>query len=163
MRKLLFVFASVMITLASLAKAPVVTDVSCSGEGVGRGGRVIVRATCSAKKAADVTDADLIRCAVRAIMFQGWTDGNSMGGYDVSASHNALCGNPDVETQHADYFADFFAANAQSSYAQVLEDTRKILKVGKVYNVSALVSVNSKALRQKLERDHIIKKFGEGL
>lgn len=163
MKKLIFAFACALLALASMAKAPVVTDVSCSGEGVGSRGRVVVRATCSAKKAADVTDADLIRCAVRAIMFQGWNDANSMGGYDVSASHGALCGNPDVETQHADYFADFFAANEQSNYAQVLPDTRKVLKSGKVYNVSALVSINSKALRQKLERDHIIKKFGEGL
>lgn len=162
MKKLFLFLAVAFVALASAAKPPVITDVSIVGEGVGNQGRPIIKATCSSKKAADVTDADLIRCAVRGVMFQGWVDKSNTTAFDASTNHPAVCGNPDVEVQHADYFADFFGGNDAAKYAQVLPDTRKVLKNGKEFNVSALVSVNVPALRAKLERDNVIKSLKSG-
>lgn len=162
MKKLLLVLVCAVVAIASSAKPPVITDVSIVGEGVGNQGRPVIKATCSSKKAADVTDADLVRCAVRGVMFQGWVDGSNTSAFDASTNHPAVCGSPDVEVQHADYFADFFGGEDALKYAQILPDTRKVLKNGKVFNVSALVSVNVPALRAKLERDKVIKSLKSG-
>lgn len=144
-------------SLCATAKDPVVTYVSIVGEGTGNGGSAIVTATCSAKKAGDVTELDLIKCAIHGVLFNGWTDNAS--NY-TATTHRAICGDPDVETQHADYFADFFASPTVTSYATIVPETRSAVKSGKVFNVSQQVSVNQRQLRKKLEKDGIIRKLG---
>lgn len=67
MKKFAVMLACIVVSLFTNAKAPEVTDVSVTGEGVGNRGRPVVVATCAAKKAAKVTDADLARCAVRTV------------------------------------------------------------------------------------------------
>lgn len=162
MKKLFMMLAAMLMFVAAGAKEPEVTDVSIQGQGVGNGGRPIILATCSAKKADKVTDSDLRRCAVRGVLFKGWVDANSVGGMDTSTNHPAVAGNPDVETQHADFFKDFFESGEANNYADIVPDTRKVMKNGKLYNVSAKVVVNVPALRAKLERDHIIKSLRTG-
>ena len=58
------------VTAEAKEKTPDVVDVSVAGEGIGNGGRPLIVATCSAKKADKVTDSDLRRCAVRGVMFK---------------------------------------------------------------------------------------------
>lgn len=154
--------ACMLVCLLACAKDPEVTSVSIVGEGVGNGGRPIIVATCAAKKADKVTDKDLCTCAVRGVLFQGWADKSNTSTFDASVNHPAVAGNPDVETAHADYFADFFASGEAVKYADVIPDTRKVMKSGKVYHVSQAVSVNVPALRQKLERDNVIKSLRSG-
>ena len=162
MKKFAVMLACIVVSLFTNAKAPEVTDVSVTGEGVGNGGRPVVVATCAAKKADKVTDADLTRCAVRAVLFSGWVDKSNTSSFDASVSHPAVAGSPDAEAAHADYFAYFFASGDASKYASVLPDTRKVVKSGKVYNVSQSVSVNVPELRRKLEKDNIIKSLRSG-
>lgn len=162
MKKLFMLFAAVMVCLTAGAKSPQVEDVSVVGESAGNGGRPIVLVTCAAKKAGDVTDADLCRCAIRCMLFKGWTDESKSAGFDSSVNHPAIAGNPDVETQHADYFADFFASGQASNYASVIPDTRKVMKTGKMFYVSQMVTVNVPDLRKKLEKDNIIKSLRSG-
>ena len=156
MKKFAVMLACILVSLFTNAKAPEVTDVSVTGEGVGNGGRPVVVATCAAKKADKVTDAD------RAVLFSGWVDKSNTSSFDASVSHPAVAGSPDAEAAHADYFADFFASGAASKYASVLPDTRKVVKSGKVYHVSQAVSVNVPELRRKLEKDNIIKSLRSG-
>jgi len=162
MKKLMMMLACVMMFVVAGAKAPEVVDVSVTGEGVGNGGRPVLVATCSAKKANKVTDDDIRRCAVRGVLFKGWADKSNTSSFDASINHPAIAGNPDVETMHADYFKDFFESGEAIKYVDVLADTRNVMKSGKLYHVSQMVTVNVQALRAKLEKDNIIKSLRSG-
>lgn len=162
MKKLLMVLLGVVMCLSAGAKDPKVNDVSVEGQGVGNGGRPVLMVTCSAKKAADVTEADICRCAIRCVLFRGWVDKSKSTSFDSSTNHPAVAGNADVESEHADYFADFFASNAPQTYVSIVPDTRKVIKDGKLYYVSQMVSVNVPDLRKKLEKDNIIKSLRSG-
>lgn len=162
MKKIVVMLACIVVSLLASAKDPEVTDVSVVGEGVGNGGRPVLTVTCAAKKANKVTDADLARCAVRGVLFSGWTDKSNTSEFDASVNHPAVAGSPDAESAHADYFADFFASGEASKYVNVLPDTRKVVKSGKVYHVSQSVTVNVPVLRQKLEKDNIIRSLRSG-
>ncbi len=162
MKKLvLFLVCMLTLSAASWAKAPQVTEVSITGEGVGNGGRAVLKVTCAAKKAADVTDAELAVCAVRGVLFRGYADASKSSSFDSSTNHPAIVG-ADNEAAHADYFADFFNSGAASSYVNILDDTRKVTKVGKVYHVTQMVQVNTPDLRKKLEKDGIIRSLKSG-
>lgn len=162
MKKLYLILTCLFVCLSVCAKDPEVTVVSVVGENMGNGNRPIVRATCAAKKADKVTDKDLCLAAVRCLLFDGWSENKDAYGIDVSAQHPAIAGNPDVETAHADFFNDFFNSGEYLKYSSVIPDTRKVMKSGKLFNVSSLVNVNAPALRQKLERDNIIKSLRSG-
>lgn len=162
MRKLImFIVCMLMISVAAWAKAPQVSEVSVIGEGIGNGGRPVLVVTCAAKKASDVSDTELALCAVRSVLFRGYADASKSSGFDSSTNHPAIVG-ADNETAYADYFADFFNSGSASSYVDILPDTRKISKVGKVYHVSQSVQVNVPALRAKLEKDGIIRSLKTG-
>ena len=93
------ILACVLMCVAAEAKekTPDVVDVSVAGEGIGNGGRPLIVATCSAKKADKVTDSDLRRCTVRGVMFKGWADKSNTQSFDASTNHPAICGNADVQ------------------------------------------------------------------
>ena len=114
------------------------------------------------QKADKVTAAEICNSAVRAVLFKGWVDKSKSSSFDSSVNHPAIAGNPDVEIQHTDYFNDFFISGEAAKYVDIVEDTRKVTKSGKVYLVSQTVSVNVPALRSKLERDNIIKSLKSG-
>ena len=108
----------------------------------------------------DLTDR--VRCAVRGVLFKGWTDKSNTSAYDASSNHPPIAGSADRETMNADYFADFFGSGEAIKYVDILPDTRKVSKNGKVYYVSQMVSVNVSELRKKLERDGITKSLKTG-
>lgn len=162
MKKIMMMLAFVLVCMVAGAKDSEVVDVSITGEGVGNGGRPTITATCSAKKANKVTDDDIRRCAVRGVLFKGWTDKSNTSAYDASSNHPPIAGSADRETMNADYFADFFGSGEAIKYVDILPDTRKVSKNGKVYYVSQMVSVNVSELRKKLERDGITKSLKTG-
>lgn len=162
MKKIFPFIACLLACIAVMAKDPVVTDVSIIGEGNGNGGSTILTVTCSAKKADKVTDADIAKSAIRGVLFKGWADKSTSKSFDSSTNHPPIAGSPEVENQHFDYFRSFFDTNAAMSYVSILPDTRKVMKNGKVYHVSQMVSVNTSELRKKLERDNIIKSLRKG-
>lgn len=162
MKRLLTLLAcALMMAGAMFAKDPEVTEVSISGEGVGNGGRPVLIVTCAAKKPDKVTDDDLRRCAVRGILFRGYADKSNTSAFDASTSHPALVG-ADAESMHADYYGDFFASGAANSYVDILPDTRKVMKSGKIYHVSQKVQVDVPSLRKKLEKDGMLRSLRTG-
>lgn len=157
---MLFVCA-VMTCGAIMAKDPDVTEVSLVGEGIGNGGRPVIVVTCGAKKTDKVTDDAIRRCAVHGILFRGYADKSNTASYDASTSHPALL-DADKEAGYADYFNDFFSSGAYNTYVDILPDTRKVMKSGKLYHVSQAVQVNVPALRKKLEKDGVIRSLKSG-
>lgn len=161
MKKILTLIACMLTIFVASAKdnSPEVSEVSAVGEGIGNGGRPMIAVTLSAKKADKITQADFEKAAVRCVLFRGWVDAQSMDGLDTSTRHGAICNNPDVEVQHADYFNDFFSSGEAANYVTVIPDTKRVLKKGKVVEVTETVTVDQRALRKKMERDNIIKKL----
>ena len=99
---------------------------------------------------------------MRAVLFKGWVDKSKSSSFDSSVNHPAIAGNPDVEIQHTDYFNDFFISGEAAKYVDIVEDTRKVTKSGKVYLVEPDGFCECSALRSKLERDNIIKSLKSG-
>lgn len=152
-----FCLSSTSTIASAKEKAPEVTEVSVIGEGVGNGGRVLLSVTCAAKKAEKVTENDLRNAAINCVLFRGWTDKSRSTSFDSSTNHDPIAGNADARTKNADYFNDFLSSNEAFNYVEIVPDTRKVIKNGKLYEVSQTVTVNVKELRKKLERDGIIK------
>lgn len=144
-------------TAAAKEKKPEVSEVSVVGEGTANNGRVLIAVTCAAKKANLVTENDLRSAALRCVLFRGWVDKSNTNNFDASTTHPAIAGDPDAETAHADYFRDFLSSGAAEGYVEMVPDTRKVMKDGKVYKVTQTVTVNTRSLRKKLEKDGIIK------
>ncbi len=162
MKKILLILTYfLMVYGVVIAKTPEVTEVSIIGEGVGNGGRPIVVVTCAAKKADKVTDDDICRCVVHSILFRGYADQSNTLSFDASTSHPALI-DADKEAAYADYFNDFFESGNYNTYVDIIEDTRKVMKVGKVYHVTQAVQINIPVLRKKLEKDGIIRSLKTG-
>lgn len=162
MKKLLMIIVCAIMACGALqAKAPEVTGVSIMGEGIGNGGRPVILVTCAAKKADKVTDNDLAYFAVRGVLFKGYSDKSNTTSFDASTSHPALI-DADKEAGYADYFNDFFGTGAYSTYVDIIPDTRKVTKAGKVYHVTQAVQINVPALRKKLEKDGIIRSLKTG-
>lgn len=164
MRKLLLAFSLGLVALGVGAKekAPEVQLVSVIGEGVGNGGRPMLTVTMEAKKTDKITTNDLRNAAVRAVLFNGWGDASNTAAYDASTSHPSICGSADVEAQHADYFADFFNSGDAAKYADLVDDTRKVKKVGKLFQVSQSLIINVKDLRAKMEKDKVVRSLRTG-
>ena len=162
MKKIMLMLSCIMLMAgAVMAKEPEVMEVSIHGEGVGNGGRPLLTVTCSAKKADKVTEDDIRRCAVRGVLFRGYADKSNTNSFDASTSHPALVG-ADKESAYADYFNDFFNSGAANSYVDIIDDTRKVMKAGKVFHVSQTVQVNVPDLRKKLEKDGIVRSLRSG-
>lgn len=157
MKRLLFIALAFALCVGSYAKEkePEVTDISVVCERAGQSGMQLLAVTCEAKKADKVTNAALINCAIRITLFRGYTSANGV-------TFKPLCPDPDVKNTRADYFNDFFNSNVPENYGEVIVDTRKVVKVGKMYRVTQNVNLNVGGLRKKLEKDGIIKALGSG-
>jgi hypothetical protein len=71
-------------------------------------------------------------------------------------------GSPTKETEFYDFFSNFFNNGDYSKYVQVVSDTRRVVKVGKQYKISAKVRVNSNALKEDLKKQGMLKDLGSG-
>lgn len=164
MKKAICLFAAIFAisliapnSLSAKEKAPEVSEVSVFGEGTGNGGRVMLAVTLAAKKTDKITDVDFKNSAIRCVLFRGWTDKSRQSSFDNSVSHNPIAGNADAQAKNQDYFNDFYSSGEAANYVDLVPDTRKVMKNGKLYNVTQTVTVNVSQLRKKLERDGIIK------
>lgn len=109
----------------------------------------------------DVTDADLGKCAVHGVLFRDYED-TTNSGFGSTATHKAIMGSPTKETEFYDFFSNFFNNGDYSKYVQVVSDTRRVVKVGKQYKISAKVRVNSNALKEDLKKQGMLKDLGSG-
>ena len=125
------------------------------GAGTGVQGTYLVKVTVTVKKAQDVNDDQFMRGAIHGILFRGFSS-------QLNRQHQKpLAGSATIEQQHADFFNDFFASDFRN-YATADSDTRTVMKIGKEYQVSSLVSVQKDQLRRYLEDQGILKKLTNG-
>lgn len=96
------------------------------------------------------------RNAVHGIIFKGYAGPGS--------SHSPLCKSPSAMTDHADFFANFFAdgGDYMRYVSSVQEGSDEVVKFGKEYKFGQIVNVNVKELRKALENAGIIKGLSSG-
>ena len=78
----------------------------------------------------------------------------------------ALVADPAVEEQHAEYFRTFFAdGGAYQRYVSFMANGTpdQVIKIGREYKVGLIVTVQTEALRKRLEDDNIIPKLADAV
>lgn len=123
------------------------------GAGTGVQGTYLVKVTMSAKKPDKVKDTDLAQCAVHGVLFRGFSGDRQ--------HQRPLAGNAMNEQQHADFYNTFFQ-QAYQQYAATESASRTVMKVGKEYKVSAMVSVMKDQLRKDLTQQGVLKGLASG-
>jgi len=161
--KTLLLIAAMVCSAPAYAKndtKPAIPEYQLEGAGMTTDNAQQIRVTILSKKK-DVTDADLGKCAVHGALFRDYDDVTNSG-FGSAASHKAIMGSPAAEQQHIDYFEPFFANGDCNRYVQVVGDSRRVVKAGKQWKVSAVVKVNTAALRKELRSRGLIKDLGSG-
>ena len=108
-----------------------------------------------------VSDAEISKCAVHAILFRDYDDASNTG-FGSVAHHRALMGTPTAMQQHIDFFEPFFRNGDCNNYVQIVGNTRRVVKAGKQWKVSTEVRVNERQLKKDLEKQGYIKNLGTG-
>lgn len=165
MKKLLCLLAILLsVTLPALPKDKEETKMKyeITGNGIHQSSGTIVRITILTKDKNKVTSDDLAKAAVHGVLFRGYTD-TSNSGFGSSSKRPPMMKTPLAETQHAEFFKPFFSDGVYSGYVQCMDDTRRVVKVGKEYKVSCDVLVSDGMLRKDLVDAGILKGVGVGL
>ena len=123
---------------------------------VGQPGMLVVRVWCYAKKP-KIADNVFKTCAVKGLLFRGVEKSGRMQGRQALVT--------DGYDANRDYFDEFFKNDyqhfvriAQNGYV----DQDGIIKIKRIYKVAKLVVVSYNDLRNKLEKDNIIKGLNHG-
>ena len=126
------------------------------GEGVGVQGTYLVKVTVIQKKSK--LDIDVIKkCAVHGVLFKGFSSQTSR------TRQKPLAGSIVVEQQHQDYFDVFFQkGGSYINFANMIGENLSVVKMGKQYRISAVVSVAKDALYQELVSAGVIKGLNNG-
>ena len=112
-------------------------------------------------KKKDVSDADLQKAAVHGVLFRDYDDPTNSG-YGSVASHKSIMGSPTKEQEFIDFFEPFFRNGDCNKYCQLVGNTRRTVKAGKQWKVSAIVRVNTTALKKDLKKQGMVKGLGSG-
>lgn len=162
MKKVLLLILSFVLCAGAFAKDDsAVPEYQIKGAGAANGGSTLVSVSVMAKKADKVTDDMLMKAAVHGVLFKDYSDSTSAG-FGSAASKKAICGSPNAYAEHLDFFEPFFKDGGYKGYAQCVDDTRRVVKVGKQYKVTSTVAVSSSALRKDLEKQGVIKSLKSG-
>ena len=126
------------------------------GEGVGVQGTYLVKVTVIQKKSK--LDIDVIKkCAVHGVLFKGFSSQTSR------TRQKPLAGSMVIEQQHQDYFDVFFQkGGSYINFANMIGENLSVVKMGKQYRISAVVSVAKDALYQELVSAGVIKGLNNG-
>ncbi len=138
-----------------------VTNYQVQGAGVTSQNAVQVRITILTKNKDKVSDADLEKAAVHAVLFRDYDDATNAG-YGSVASHKAIMGDITAEAQYADFFEPFFRNGDYKNYVMLVGDTRRVVKAGKEWKVSCVVRINNIALKNMLKKQGMVKDLGGG-
>lgn len=157
---LLFLMLTPALVMAKKDDQGLVTEYQLEGAGMTSDNAQQVKISILSKKK-DVSDAQLEASAVHGILFRDYDDATNSG-YGSVASHKCLMGTPTAEAQHIDFFEPFFKNGDYAKYVQLVSDSRRVVKVGKQYKVSAIVRVNSTQLRKDLKKQGLAKDLGSG-
>lgn len=98
--------------------------------------------------------------AVHGILFKGIVGGNGC------ANQPAMV-NPEEQATHKDFFDNFFKNGEYKRFVNISNDGSvngaDRLKVGSMYKVGVVISVQKSALRKYLESNGVIKPLGAGI
>ena len=126
------------------------------GAGTGTQGTYLVKVTVITKDK-KIADELIARSAVHGVLFRGFSN------KELRQHQRPLAGSAMVEAQHADFFKDFFAKNGMAkNYVAVVGGSRQVVKSGKEYKISTIVTVNKEQLHRDLEKAGIIKGLNSG-
>lgn len=122
-----------------------------SGAGTGVQGTYLVNVSVLTKDK-KIDNSVIARCAVHGVLFRGFSS------KEHRQTQKPLAGTPMAESQHAEFFSSFFAPGGlASSYVSEVDGSRQVVKNGKKYRVTAIVTVNKTQLRRDLEEAGVIK------
>jgi hypothetical protein len=132
-------------------------DIDCAGAGAT--GTYLVKIHVYAKKSGVSVD-EFKKNAVHGVLFKGYS-GNAVAG---CTSQKALVSNPATYQDRIDFFNIFFQTKGGDylKYATVVSNTPEVVKTGKEYKVSMIVSVAKDMLRSDLEKAGVIKGLSSG-
>lgn len=121
------------------------------GAGTATDGNYLVKITLDTKDK-NVEDDVLKRAAVHGVLFRGFSN------TEKRQSQKPLAGSPANEAQHIDFYKEFFDdGGTASAYASIIGNSRSVMKSGKRYKVSAIVTVSKESLRKYLEEMGVIR------
>lgn len=166
MKKLLTLVlaAAILSPMAVLAKKNdegLAPQYQLEGAGVTSQNAQQVLVTIVTKKKDKVKEDDLERAAVHGILFRDYDDATNSG-FGSVASHKSIMGSPTAEAEYVDFFEPFFKNGDYRKYVQLVDNSRRVVKCGKEWKVSAVVRVNTAALRKDLKKQEMIKDLGSG-
>ena len=125
-------------------------EYSISGAGTAKQDFYLVNVEVSTKNK-NIPDKDLIKAAVNGVLFRGFSNAG------FGDSQKPLAGDASNEAQHADFYNEFFGKDGTASnYGSVINGSRRVIKSGKIYKVSAIVEVNKGVLVHYLQSANII-------
>lgn len=126
------------------------------GAGTGSQGTYLVEVTIISKK--NNPDDNIIKqAAVHGVLFKGFSS------KEHRQLQKPLAGSAANEAQHIDFYTDFFSESGNASnFALIVNGSRKVVKSGKEYRVTATVSVNKEELRSYLETVGVLKSLNSG-
>lgn len=127
---------------------------------VGTQGTCLVKVWSYSKKP-EVASSQSRKNAVHGVIFKG------IPAKDRIPGKKPLVQNASAESEHANFFKDFFAdGGAFMRYVTLTNngaiEAGDIMKIGKEYKVGVNVTVNYSELRKALEDAGVIKKLGAG-
>ena len=151
MKKFLMLF---MLVLAMPVLADDLPDYEISGAGTGSQGTYLVNVSVLSKRP-KVSDDEIGRCAIHGVLFRGFAN------KEVRQQQKPLAGSAMVEMKNKSFFSDFFSSTYKN-YAQVVGSSRNVVKVGKQYKVTAVVTVAKEQLRKDLQEAGVISGLNTG-
>lgn len=145
-----FLFGLLLGIFAAIADNKI-PEYEISGAGTGAQGTYLVKVSILTKNKKQ-PDSELARAAVHGVLFRGFSN------KELRQNQKPLAGSAAVEAQHTDYFNNFFSdGGAYINYVETVSGSREVVKSGKQYKVSDIVTVNKEQLRKDLEAAGIIR------
>lgn len=133
---------------------PLVYEVSCGGSANQGFYLVKVKAVVDRK---DIGDNILKRCAIHGVLFRGYPGGGGC------VSLPPMAGSAMVEQQYSDFFVPFFRKKGGcEAYTILIEGSMQVVRQGKQYVVTGIVSVAKDQLRKDLEAAGVLKRLNSG-
>ncbi len=127
-----------------------------TGAGTGTQGTYLVSVTVISKKS-NPSDNVIKRAAVHGVLFRGFFL------KEHRLMQKPLAGNSANEAQHVDFYKEFLSESGSAlNYASIVDSSRTVIKSGKEYRVTMIVSVNKDELRSYLESLGMIKGLNTG-
>lgn len=142
-----------LLLLALPVLADDLPDYEIEGAGTGSQGTYLVKVSVLSKKS-KITDDVIGRCAVHGVLFRGFAN------KELRQQQKPLAGSAMVEAQHQDFFKNFFDGTYKNYYQLV--GSRQVVKAGKQYKVTSVVTVAKDQLKKDLVGMDIIKGLNTG-